>query len=261
MSESTFPYLDFEDYGLGIGNAWTTLRNNAASAGLDAAVGTCPGWSVRDLVVHMGAIHRWATGVITGAPRRPDSEVAAEAAACADLLEWLDDGAVGLLHHLAGAPADLDVWFFLATELPARESWARRQCHETSIHGVDAMAARLGRLPTAAETGLRTRLALDGIDEYLRALLPVTASPAATGTVHVVPDGCDIGWRVDFGSDGSPPAVSFARATDLDPRLADAAIGGGAVDLYLALWHRGDSAAVDGDPTTAGHLFAPRISR
>ena len=30
------------------------------SAGLDAPVPTCPDWVVRDLVHHMGGVHRWA---------------------------------------------------------------------------------------------------------------------------------------------------------------------------------------------------------
>lgn len=29
---------------------------------VDAAVRTCPGWVVRDLVRHLGGVHRWATG-------------------------------------------------------------------------------------------------------------------------------------------------------------------------------------------------------
>ena len=42
----------------------------------DAAVPTCPEWRVRDLVRHMGGVHRWATGYVADAPygdlgRRP----------------------------------------------------------------------------------------------------------------------------------------------------------------------------------------------
>lgn len=32
--------------------------------------------------------------------------------------------------------------------------WARRQVHETTIHMVDALAAWLGRLPTAPDADL-----------------------------------------------------------------------------------------------------------
>ena len=67
--------LEFRDLGEGIGNATAVLRNNAAAAGLDAPVPTCPGWTVRDLVTHQGLIHRWATANVRGVTARPDAEV------------------------------------------------------------------------------------------------------------------------------------------------------------------------------------------
>ena len=34
------------------------------AADLDAPVAACPGWQVRDLVGHLGRIHRWATDIL-----------------------------------------------------------------------------------------------------------------------------------------------------------------------------------------------------
>ena len=50
--------LEFGAYGEAIGNAGSVVRSNAASAGLRAGVPTCPGWSVADLVTHVGTVHR-----------------------------------------------------------------------------------------------------------------------------------------------------------------------------------------------------------
>ena len=36
-----------------------------ATAELGAAVPSCPGWSVRDLVVHLGNLHRWVVQAMT----------------------------------------------------------------------------------------------------------------------------------------------------------------------------------------------------
>ena len=165
--------LEFADLGEGIGDATAVLRNSATSAGLDAAVPTCPGWTMRDLLTHQGLVHRWATASVLGDPGRPDAEVEAEAGAAEDLLEWLDDGMVGLLNALAAAPADLDVPFFLLDAPAPRQAWARRQCHETTIHAVDALAACLGRHPVASDADWVTEeVALDGIDELLTGFLP-----------------------------------------------------------------------------------------
>jgi hypothetical protein len=43
------------------------LADRAEQAGWDAEVPTCPQWRVRDLVQHVGAVHRWAVGFVAGA--------------------------------------------------------------------------------------------------------------------------------------------------------------------------------------------------
>lgn len=41
------------------------LAATVAGADLDAAVPTCPQWVLRDLVRHVGMVHRWATVDVT----------------------------------------------------------------------------------------------------------------------------------------------------------------------------------------------------
>ena len=83
------------------------------------------------------------------------------------MLGWFDDGATALLQAIVDAPDDLDALVFLKDAPPPRLFWARRQCHETTIHAVDALGARLGRPARADETWIRPAIALDGIDELL----------------------------------------------------------------------------------------------
>ena len=167
--------LSFAQHGTGIGDAGSVIRAQAVSAGLDAPVPTCPGWSMRDLVTHVGLAHRWALANLAGkGPSEWPTEdsVTAEAAAAPDLLDWFDEGLVTALQTLAASPEDLQAFFFLKDAPPPRHAWARRQCHEMTIHGVDAMAARLGRLPTPAETWIGAELAADGVDELLMGFVP-----------------------------------------------------------------------------------------
>ncbi|MDO5499154.1 MAG: maleylpyruvate isomerase family mycothiol-dependent enzyme [Propionibacteriaceae bacterium] len=230
--------MDYADYGIGLGDAGTVLRANAMSAGLDAKVPTCPGWTVKDLVVHQGMVHRWATDVLEGRGMGDGTAYVKQGRKAGDLLVWFDEGWAELLHVFGSVPADLDVPFFLRTGDSPRVGWARRQCHETAIHAVDAMAARLGRTPEPAETWMKPPLAVDGLDELLRGFVPRkrvgqlrTAQPT---TVVVETTDTDDAWTLRVSSD--PTTTEIGAAETPDVRIA-----GPAVALYLALWNRGDA--------------------
>lgn len=228
--------LTFEQHGAGIGNAATVLRANASATDLATPVPTCPGWTVLDLVAHQGMVHRWAAHVVETGDLDPGTDLEAEGRAAEDVLRWFDDGATALLQVLASAPPDLDVPFFLKDAPAPREAWARRQCHETTIHAVDALAARLGRPPVAAQTWLRPALAVDGLDELLLGFLPRRRSRLRRDTaltIAVEPTDAAAAWTVHVDAD--PP-----RATVGSDGCADVTLRGTAVQLYLALWNRGD---------------------
>jgi uncharacterized protein (TIGR03083 family) len=115
--------------------------------------------------------------------------------------------------------------------------WARRQCHELTIHRVDAeQAAGVGSVIDPA-------LASDGVDELLMAFAPrATATPLA-GTRCMVVDATDTGdrWTVTMGPEGIDATRSDGRG--------DVRVSGSAADLYRSLWNRGDGdVGVDGDP-------------
>ena len=77
---------DVRDMGEALGNAGAVLRANAGSAGLNAPVPTCAGWSVADLVAHTGQVHRWAAAQLAHRPLQPEAEVLAEAGSPARLV-------------------------------------------------------------------------------------------------------------------------------------------------------------------------------
>jgi uncharacterized protein (TIGR03083 family) len=235
--------LTFEEHGEGLGDAWTVLRDNAARAGLGAAVPTCPGWTVRELVAHQGMVHRWAAGCVRG---EGDDEacdgIEQEGLASPDLLAWLDEGAKDLLAALAFAPAELDTWFFLPDSAGPREGWARRQCHETTIHAVDALAARLGRVPRADETWIRAAIALDGVDELLTGFVPrprqrVHRSPATR--LLVAPRSTTRAWLLDIAPDRPPVVERLDLHEGSSVPEHDALVTGEPVEVLLRLWSRG----------------------
>lgn len=245
MTTSSYAPLTFEEYGAAIGAAATVLRANATSVPLEVPVPTCPGWSVTDLVAHVGMVHRWCADTLRGVRSDPATHEAAGRDSV-DLLEWFDDGASELLDVLSKTAEAWEGFFFLRNPPNPRDGWARRQCHETTIHAVDAMAARLGRVPRIDEVWFAPELALDGVDELLMGFVPRRSSALrATAPVTIEITATDASgaaavatWSVTV----SDEAPVVARQASADP---DARWSAPARDLYLSLWNRGGGVTVE----------------
>jgi uncharacterized protein (TIGR03083 family) len=234
--------MDLDRHLAGVREALDAFAASAATAGLAASVPTTPDWDVRRLVAHQGLVHRWATATVLG-ERIDDDAVEREGLEAEDPVSWLRAGGDRLIEVIEVAPADLQAMVFLADAPAPREFWARRQCHETTIHAVDALAAALGRYPVAADTWLERDLALDGIDELLTGFLPRPRSRLRTPeptTVAVLPDDAVERWLVTVSD--RPPRTQRGAGDE----GADVVLRGSAVALYLTLWNRSDEVAADG---------------
>lgn len=246
-----FVPLSLDQHCTAITNAVERLTADAAAAGLEAAVPTCPGWSVRDLLAHLGMVHRWATAHVTGngagQQRTATAMAEAEGREVEDPVGWLHSGADALVSALRAAPADLDAFVFLKDAAAPRDFWARRQCHETTIHAVDGLAARLGRVPTAEEAGgagVSTALSLDGVDELLAGFLPRRSSRLRSDhplRIAMRPSDAEAAWVVEVGEE---PPVTTRHTASTVPQV-DATFSGTATQLYLGLWNRGDELESD----------------
>jgi uncharacterized protein (TIGR03083 family) len=222
-------------------------RMAAAAAQVDpgAAVPTCPEWNVRELVRHMGGVHRWATGYVAGARTEMwDADLNQVVGSWPDdseLVAWFRQGHAALVAALAGAPADLQCWTFLPAPSP-RAMWARRQAHETAIHRVDTELAA-----GTAVHAFEPAFAADGVDELLTCFVPRRGSRLRTDTPTTLAVRCtdvDAAWllRIDGGG------VS-TESGDGSSDGAACTVHGAAGDLYLALWNRTDPGmlSIDGD--------------
>ncbi len=235
--------LTFEEHCAGIESAVARMARWSEEAGPDSPVPTCPGWDVRDLLAHQGMVHRWATAVVGGEDHRGvDTDGAeAEGRAAGDPVAWLRAGATALLDALRSAPEDLEAFTFLKQAPPARLFWARRQDHETTIHALDALAARDGRRPAADDAWFGAGHALDGIDELLVGFWQRRSSgpraPRGGEYRALVAAGSDARWLLDVGTDSV--GTRRLEADEPGPDAATSVLRGDAVDLYLALWNRG----------------------
>ncbi len=236
--------MSLDEHLSALETAGTRLVALAVDAGMDAPVPTCPAWTVHDLLAHQAMVHRWATANVRGEdPERVPNQTEIRSTV-ADLPAFYIEGHAALTDALRKAPPDLVAMTFLKDAPPPREFWARRQAHETTIHMVDAMAAALGRLPTADETGIGRFLAADGIDELLRGFFTRGRSKLYDGaeyTAVVEPTDDDRRWILHVAERMTiePPG----SRSDAD---AAATITGTAAGLYLALWNRGDQVSASG---------------
>jgi uncharacterized protein (TIGR03083 family) len=191
-----------------------------ATADPDAPVTHCPGWSVRDLVGHLGGVHQWAAHAVTAGS--PDLQPTPPASDEPDLAAWYAQQAARLLDVLAATPPAAPAWTLDAADRTAG-FWRRRQVHEVAMHTWDAEEA-IGR-PTAYDPWL----AWDGVLEVAHVLYP---------------------RQVRLGRVDPLPAAVRLVATDVP---AEATIGSGpelevrdrAEVLLRLLWHRADTSTLD----------------
>jgi uncharacterized protein (TIGR03083 family) len=236
--------LDLNGYLAVLESEAKALAAAAEEAGLEAPVPTCPGWTVNDLVLHIGEVHRWATAVVASkAIKLGDvpSDSRGPLPEPAGTIGWFCDGAVTLRDTLADADPSIEYAAFLTDPAsPRLLFWARRQTLETTMHRVDAESA-VGRC-----TPLSPDIAIDGIDEFLTGFIPRSRTPLRADTPHclqIAPTYSDQRWTVSISSE-LPETVR--RATD-----SDCIVSGSASDIYLALWNRGslDPLDIAGDRT------------
>jgi uncharacterized protein (TIGR03083 family) len=215
--------------------------------GLNTTVPTCPGWTVRDLMTHIGTVHRWARAIVADAlpadPRKDQFNQVIGPYPVDDLLvEWVREGLDQLVDALRRAPTDLRCWQIFPSESSLR-FWVRRQAHETTIHRVDAESARGDEISPVS-----TEFAADGIDELLLGFhgRPSSRVRALEPTVlHIHADDLPPGrgdWYLHPTDTG--PLITFSEVES-----PDCILKGPAELLYLALWNRlpFDDLCVTGD--------------
>lgn len=214
----------------------------AAARELAAAVPSCPGWTVADLVSHVGAVYlNKVESIRTGvrpSPWPPPGLAAEEPLALFD--RAYDELWRELTERDPAAPAyawyepDQTVGF-----------WVRRLAQETVIHRVDAEQA-VGE-PVAA---VPADLAADGIDEVLTRFLAYDLRDGVPDDLPR-PDGRSVAVAVGGARWLAVLDPAGVRVASDTAGQAAAQVSGDPEAVLLWLWGRADDEAVriDGDPT------------
>jgi len=207
-------------------------------------VTTCPGWTLADLVTHVGGVHRWAATMVSQLSKSRlrrnelDLDIPDDPGGLAD---WLAAGAAFTADAFRACDPNASMWSWGA-DRHAR-FWPRRLVHETTVHRADAELA-LGR-----SFAVDTDVAADGIDELLDNLphaayfAPQVDNLRGTGeAIALVMPGVTE-WRIEL----LPDRFSWSRA---DGR-ADVTVSAAPADLLLTIYGRrnagDDGIVLDGD--------------
>lgn len=199
-----------------------------AAGGVTAAVPGCPGWTVRELVRHLGTVQRfWAAAVRAGGaePAEPaDPEPA-------DLAGWYRAAVADLADALRAVPAETPCWTWWGDPATVG-AVARHQVQEAAVHRWDAESAVGSPGPIDAD------VAADGVGEFLSIMLGREA-------------------------DNLPGAVELAAVDTggiwaAGPGLIGARVRATASELVLLLYRRIPAGAVDiaGDRALVDALLA-----
>jgi len=207
----------------------------ARTAGLDTPVRSCPGWTVADLVVHVGNVQRWAATIVSTLPAERISRTAMnEEPGPTEILPWFEAASTSLVDALGAADPSAPVWTFTADRTV--RFWFRRQAHEVAVHRWDAEAA------AGDARAIDTARAADGVAEWLD--LSLTGLAKLTGhseTVHLHCTDTDEGsageWLITLAADGPTIVPVHAKG--------DVAARGTASDLDLFVWGRVDASALE----------------
>lgn len=211
--------------------------------GLAAPVPTCPGWSVRDVLEHLGYVYRHKIECIRQQaepkpwpPQPPPPDWTLE-----DPVAFVRDSLADLVGELGThRPQDRAYTWF-----PADQSvgfWIRRMALETAVHRVDVQSA-YGQV-----TAVEDEEAVDGIDEILHVMLagdwgeaPFADTVAGVGGTVAVRTG-DRAWLV--GVHAEVVEVTGPQRGDVRPGRVDATVSGEPSEVLLWLWGRRPDASV-----------------
>ena len=199
-------------------------------------VPTCPGWSLSQLLRHVGRGDRWAAQIVRDRLDQPLDPRAVEGGKPppdpADAISWLHGGAQRLVDAVELSGVETPVWTFLGPR-PANW-WIRRRLHETAVHRADAAIA------TGGGFTLEASIAADGITEWLERVAIQAGSegaalPLADGNtlhLHATDPGLGEAGEWTVGVEGS--GITWSQ----EHGKGSVALRGGATELLLAMTRR-----------------------
>jgi uncharacterized protein (TIGR03083 family) len=236
----------------------SAFRAVALEADLGAAVPTCPGWTVLDLMHHLGGVYRWVCAHVSrGITAKPDPELRRATMfdnlpEPGETIAWWDEQTRSVAKLLESLDPQAPAWNW-APQPKVATFWHRRMAHETALHRWDMQLAATGLTEP-----IEARLAVDGVGEVLDTWLPAGRRRGPTtrfGVIQLLATDIQHQWFVRLRGEAIALLDTATLFADTDP-TEQVAAAGTASDLQLALWGRinWDVLDIGGDETLLGAL-------
>jgi uncharacterized protein (TIGR03083 family) len=246
--------------------AFQAAARQAAGADEAALIPSCPGWSVSDLILHLGTVHRYVTRVLrdrlaqppdpadltvlqipVGHEGWPKPEHAPNRGPIqGSLIDWFAEGASAVESQFRSNDPDEPVWTWSREKTAG--FWLRMQTIEAAVHRWDAENTVGTAQPMAAE------LAADAVSQTFEVMAPARrawkqALPGSGERFGFRQTDGTGNWTVRFNDDD----VLLTESTE----PCDVELAGTASDLMLFLWQRirADHLEMNGDENVLDRYF------
>ncbi|MFK4086074.1 maleylpyruvate isomerase family mycothiol-dependent enzyme [Kribbella sp. NPDC020789] len=212
------------------------LAESVAAAGAEAVVPTAPGWTVADLVEHVGQTQNWVAEIIERRitdPAQLPTELAAVPADAEEWPDWLARSAERIVRACSDDALDAPVFNAAQDGRSGTRFWLTSMLNEAVIHGFDAAGA--ARRTVEIEPDVAAEL----ISNHLSMLTSATWGLRRPESAHAIRGNGETlqllatnagAWLIERRPDGAVWRPETARA--------DVTLTGPAQSLLLTLTRR-----------------------
>lgn len=221
------------------------ISDLARGSDLATPVGHLNRWKIRDVVAHLGGVHRWATQIMIERSRSVPGFKKSKLDGT-ELCDWFDEGARLLVDELRKTDFGEPCPTFNPGSDGNIEFWARRQAHESTVHRWDVERA------LDSTTKIEADLAVDGIDEFLDVFVRTRGKQTLESTLVLRTTSPSRTWTLTPAT--KPGRIDVAQGGPESTGNDLTQVLGEPESLLLALWGR--LAASDAQLTITGDQAA-----
>jgi uncharacterized protein (TIGR03083 family) len=216
------------------------LAESAAAAGPDTAVPTTPGWTIAELVEHVGQTQHWVAEIIERRitdPTQLPVEMAVLPTDPGEWQEWLSESAQRVASACSDDALDAAVFNPAGDERGGTRFWMASVLNETVVHGFDAGNA--ADRPADVDADIAAAL----ISNHLAMLTSPGWAMQRSESAHAIRGtGQTLQWSATDTADGTgawfverrPDGATWQRGT----RPAEVTMTGPARSLFLIMTRR-----------------------
>jgi uncharacterized protein (TIGR03083 family) len=206
---------------------------DAARRDLTAPIAACPGWTVAEVVGHLGRVYTSVADIVSERLITPPTAPVPRPPSGPAVIDYYAAALERLLAALGATAFDVPVYTWSGQGVAG--FYHRRMAHETGAHRVDVQAA------SGPVDAFDPAVAADGISELYEVVLPFGLArmnkAVPTESLHL--------HQSDGGGEWTLRQVGETLQVGRIHEAAAAELRGAASDLFVFAWNRGRAPALE----------------